>query len=161
MLGPDTNLVIVYGLDQCLDKSQDDLKALANLTLQLGKIGQPGNGLILIRDYANAQGLLDMGVDSRYLPGYVTAGQKGIERFNKLWNVRPEENFQTRGSSKKMLREQKNQSPVDFRGKSADLRAAAQKLFQGCGIYFAARPFQNRHGRSSRRGSSRFDAPGK
>jgi formate dehydrogenase major subunit len=56
MLGPESNLVIVYGLDQCLEKSRDDLKALANLMLQFGRVGQPGNGLILIRDYANAQG---------------------------------------------------------------------------------------------------------
>jgi formate dehydrogenase major subunit len=129
MINPDTNLVIVYGLDQCLDKSHDDLKALANLMLQLGKVGQPGNGLILIRDYANAQGLLDMGVDSRYLPGYVARGQKGIERFSKLWNVNIEEIFKP-VDIKKMLRSKKIKALLIF-GENPLISTAAQKLFQG------------------------------
>ena len=129
MLNPDTNLVIVYGLDQCLDKSRDDLKALANLTLQLGKFGQPGNGLILIRDYANAQGLLDMGVDSRYLPGYATGSQKGIDRFNKLWNVNIEQIFKP-VDIKKMLRNKKIKALLVF-GENPLISTAAQKLFQG------------------------------
>lgn len=128
MLSPDTNLVIVYGLDQCLDKSRDDLKALANLTLQLGKVGQSGNGLIMIRDYANAQGLLDMGVDSRYLPGYVTEGQKGIDRFNKLWNVNIEQIFKP-VDIKKMLRNKKIKALLIF-GENPLISNAAQKLFQ-------------------------------
>jgi formate dehydrogenase major subunit len=129
MLSPDTNLVIVYGLDQCLDKSRDDLKALANLTLQFGKVGQSGNGLILIRDYANAQGLLDMGVDSRYLPGYVSAGQKEIERFNKLWNVNIEKIFKP-VDIKKMLRNKKIKALLIF-GENPLISTATQKLFQG------------------------------
>ena len=129
MLGPDINLVIVYGLDQCLEKSQDDLKALANLTLQLGKIGQPGNGLILIRDYANAQGLLDMGVDSRYLPGYVTAGQKEIERFNKLWKTDLKEIFKPVDIEQK-LREKKIKALLIF-GENPLISTVAQKLFHG------------------------------
>jgi formate dehydrogenase major subunit len=129
MLTPDSNLVIVYGLDQCLDKSRNDLKAMANLTLQLGKIGQPGNGLILIRAYANAQGLLDMGVDSRYLPGYVTGGQKGIERFAKLWNVNIEEIFKP-VDIKKMLRNKKIKALLIF-GEDPLSSSAAHELLQG------------------------------
>ena len=74
-------------MDQCLEKSRDDVKALGNLLLLLGKTGQPGNGLILVRDYANAQGLLDMGADSRYLPGLVRPGQPAVDRLQKLWGV--------------------------------------------------------------------------
>jgi predicted molibdopterin-dependent oxidoreductase YjgC len=129
MLGPDTNLVIVYGLDQCLDKSRDDLKALANLTLQFGKVGQPGNGMILIRDYANAQGLLDMGVDPRYLPGYITGSQKGIERFEKLWNVNIEKMF-TPVDIKKKLHSKKIKAMLIF-GENPLITSAAHKLFQG------------------------------
>jgi predicted molibdopterin-dependent oxidoreductase YjgC len=81
------NLIIVYGVDQCLEKSQDDLKALGNLLLQLGKSGQPGNGLILISEFANSQGLLDMGADPRYLPGAVRNGDAAIGHFQKLWNI--------------------------------------------------------------------------
>ena len=129
MLSPEVNLVIVYGLDQYLDKSRDDLKALANLMLQLGKVGQSGNGLILIRDYANAQGLLDMGVDSRYLPGYDCGSQKGIERFNQLWNVNMGEIFKPVDILKK-LHSKKIKALLIF-GENPLLASAAQKLFHG------------------------------
>jgi len=81
------NVVVVYGMDQFLEKSRDDVKALGNLLLLRGKTGQPGNGLILVRDYANSQGLLDMGADSRYLPGLIRSGSKGIGRLQAMWGV--------------------------------------------------------------------------
>ncbi len=87
MLARATNIVVVYGMDQCLEKSRDDVKALGNLLLLLGKVGQPGNGLILIRDYANAQGLLDMGADSRYLPGLIRPGQQAVAQLQEMWGV--------------------------------------------------------------------------
>jgi formate dehydrogenase major subunit len=87
MLSNAVNLVIVYGMDQCLEKSRDDVTALGDLLLMLGKSGQPGNGLILVRDYANSLGLLDMGVDSRYLPGWVRSGDPAVTRLQKMWNV--------------------------------------------------------------------------
>jgi formate dehydrogenase major subunit len=68
------NVVVVYGMDQCLERARDDVKALGNLLLQLGKIGQPGNGLLLVRDYANSQGLSDMGFDQA--PGELLAKLK-------------------------------------------------------------------------------------
>jgi formate dehydrogenase major subunit len=94
MLARAANIVIVYGMDQCLEKSRDDVKALGNLLLLLGKVGQPGNGLLLVRDYANSQGLLDMGVDSRYLPGLVRFGQPEVERLGKMWGVPLQRIFQ-------------------------------------------------------------------
>lgn len=69
LLAKAERVVVVYGLDQIRDRSRDDLPALGNLLLQLGRIGRPGSGLLLVRDHANAQGLFDMGVDPRYLPG--------------------------------------------------------------------------------------------
>ena len=132
MLGPDIKLVIVYGLDQCLEKSQDDVKALGNLTLQLGRIGQPGNGLILIRDYVNGQGLLDMGADPRYLPGYVAPGQKGIERFNKLWNTDLKEIFKPVDMEKK-LREKKIKALVIV-GENPLISTRAQALLKNVGF---------------------------
>jgi len=87
MLTQAANIVVVYGMDQCLEKSRDDVKALGNLLLLLGKTGQAGNGLLLVRDYANSQGLLDMGVDSRYLPGFVRPGQPEIERLQAMWGI--------------------------------------------------------------------------
>ncbi|MDD8012295.1 MAG: NAD(P)-binding protein [Acidobacteriota bacterium] len=61
MLAKATKVIIVYGTDQCLERSHDDAKALASLLLQTGNIGRPGSGLILVHDFANSQGLLDMG----------------------------------------------------------------------------------------------------
>ncbi len=87
MLARANNIVVVYGMDQTLEKSRDDIKALGNLLLLLGKTGLPGNGLILVRDYANAQGLLDMGADSRYLPGLVRPGQPAVAHLQKMWGV--------------------------------------------------------------------------
>ncbi len=87
MLSGAPNLIVVYGVDQCLEKSRDDVKALGNLLLQLGKSGQPGNGLILVSEFANYQGLLDMGADPRYLPGAVRFGDPTISRFRKMWDV--------------------------------------------------------------------------
>jgi formate dehydrogenase major subunit len=87
MLDQAANIIVVYGMDQCLERSRDDVRALASLLLQMGKIGRPGNGLILVRDYANAQGQLDMGADSRYLPGLVRPGQPAAKRLADLWGL--------------------------------------------------------------------------
>ena len=92
MLSDAPNLIVVYGIDQCLEKSKDDLKALGNLLLQMGKSGQPGNGLILVSEFANYQGLLDMGVDPRYLPGGVRCGDPAISRLQKMWDI-PSDKF--------------------------------------------------------------------
>ncbi len=87
MISAAVNWIVVYGVDQCLEKSKDDLKALGNLLLQNGKCGQPGNGLILISDFANSRGLLDMGADPRYLPGAVRSGDPAVSRFQKIWDI--------------------------------------------------------------------------
>jgi formate dehydrogenase major subunit len=85
LLSGAANLVVVYGMDQRFEKSPDDLKALGNLLLLLGKTGRAGSGLILVRDYANSQGLLDMGVDPRYLPGYARANGAAASRIGEIW----------------------------------------------------------------------------
>ena len=82
------NVVVVYDIDYQWEKSKDDLTALGNLMLLSGRIGKPGNGIILLRAFANSQGLLDMGVDSRYLPGHVrNCDDKGIEALARLWGT--------------------------------------------------------------------------
>ena len=81
-------MVVVYGVDSLWEKSKNDLKALGNLMMLSGRIGKPGNGILLLRDSANGQGLLDMGVDPAYLPGYVRAGDAArIAALEKLWGV--------------------------------------------------------------------------
>jgi formate dehydrogenase major subunit len=85
---PDTNVVVLYSIDSLWEKSKKDLQALGNLMMITGRIGKTGNGLIILRDFSNSQGLIDMGVDSKYLPGFISADQ--TERVNEIggkWNV--------------------------------------------------------------------------
>ena len=113
LLAGTPNFMVVYGVDQCLEKSRDDLKALGNLLLQQGKSGQPGNGLILISEFANSQGLRDMGVDSRTLPGAVHSGNPAGGRFQKLWGIGADTVFQ----------------PVDFKERFANGKIKALLVF--------------------------------
>ena len=59
---PQANVLAVYNIDSPADKSENDLPALANLLLLTGKVGRVANGLLLLRDHCNSQGLLDMGI---------------------------------------------------------------------------------------------------
>ncbi|HME44318.1 MAG TPA: NAD(P)-binding protein [Syntrophorhabdales bacterium] len=85
---PDQSIVVVYNIDSLWEKSRNDLKAIGNFMMLTGRIGKPGNGIILLRDYSNSQGLLDMGVDSRYLPGHISPeNAKEIKNLSSLWGV--------------------------------------------------------------------------
>jgi formate dehydrogenase major subunit len=85
---PDTNVVVFYSVDSIWEKSKNDLQALGNLMMLTGKIGKPGNGLIILRDFSNSQGLVDMGVDSKYLPGFINSAETGkIDDLGKKWNT--------------------------------------------------------------------------
>jgi formate dehydrogenase major subunit len=68
-------------------------------------------------------------VDPRYLPGYVTPGQKGIERFSKLWNTDLNEIFKPVNIEKK-LRAKKIKALLIF-GEDPFSANAAQKLLPG------------------------------
>ncbi len=59
---PQANVLAVYNIDSPTDKSENDLPALANLLLLTGKVGRMANGLLLLRDHCNSQGLMDMGI---------------------------------------------------------------------------------------------------
>jgi formate dehydrogenase major subunit len=85
---PKTNVVVVYGIDSLWEKSKNDLQALGNFLMLSGRVGKPGNGIILLRDFANSQGLLDMGADPMYLPGHIRAGDaRRIEELGNIWGV--------------------------------------------------------------------------
>ena len=85
---PYVNLVVVYSIDSLWEKSKDDLKAIGNLMMLTGRVGKAGNGIVVLRDFANSQGLLDMGVDPGYLPGYVSYRDKEqIAGLGKKWGV--------------------------------------------------------------------------
>lgn len=88
MADPKQNVIVVYNIDSVWEKSKNDLKALGNLMLLTGRVGKPGNGIIILRDFANSQGLLDMGADARYLPGHVRAGDAArMKALGALWGV--------------------------------------------------------------------------
>ena len=59
---PEANVLAVYNLDSPGDKSENDLPALANLLLLTGKVGRTANGLLLLRDHCNSQGLMDIAI---------------------------------------------------------------------------------------------------
>lgn len=85
---PEQNIVVVCSIDSLWEKSKDDLKAIGNFMMLTGRVGKAGNGIIVLRDFANSQGLLDMGVDPGHLPGYVRHGdKKGINAIGKKWGV--------------------------------------------------------------------------
>jgi formate dehydrogenase major subunit len=85
---PDQKLIVVYNVDSLWEKSRNDLKAIGNFMMLTGRVGKPGNGIILLRDYANSQGLFDMGADARYLPGHIRPeNAKGLKKLSSLWGV--------------------------------------------------------------------------
>jgi formate dehydrogenase major subunit len=82
------NLAVVYSLDTLWEKSRHDLEAIGNLLLATGRVGRPGNGVIILRDFANSQGMMDMGMDASRLPGHVAMGNlDGISRLASLWKA--------------------------------------------------------------------------
>ena len=92
------NVVALYSIDSRKEKSTNDLKALANLFMLTGRVGKAGNGIIILRDFANSQGLFDMGADSRYLPGNVGGkGRGGNQEDRRYVGQQPGKTLQARG----------------------------------------------------------------
>ena len=55
--------VVVYDLDETLERSTDDLKGLAQLMAVAGHLGEPGEGLLLLRADCNSLGAKLAGLD--------------------------------------------------------------------------------------------------
>ena len=86
--GSDLNVVVLYNIDSLWEKSKDDLKAIGDFLMLTGRIGKAGNGLVILRDYSNSQGLFDMGADSRYLPGNVPGWDASrIKQVGHRWGT--------------------------------------------------------------------------
>ncbi len=82
------NVVFVYNIDSAEDKSINDLKAIGNFLLLTGRVTKKDNGLIILRDFNNSSGLLDMGATTNYLPGLVKLDEKeSIKKISDKWNV--------------------------------------------------------------------------
>ena len=102
---PDLNLIVIYNIDSLTEKARNDLKAIGNFLLLTDRMNRKGNGLIILRDFSNSNGLLDMGVSPRYLPGYVKYHEdEKIERLSRLWRVDLKKIFKPVNITKKMLR---------------------------------------------------------
>ncbi len=83
-----SNIVFIYNPDSTREKSNNDLRAIGNFLLMTGRINKENNGIILLRDNCNSAGLMDMGVNPNYLPGYVKHDDLDeIERIGKKWGV--------------------------------------------------------------------------
>ncbi|RJP70989.1 MAG: 4Fe-4S dicluster domain-containing protein [Ignavibacteriales bacterium] len=91
---PDLNIIFIYNIDSTADKSLNDLQAVNNFLLMTGRVGKENNGIILLREFNNSAGLMDMGVIPDYLPGFVKASDKDeVERIGRFWNHNLNENF--------------------------------------------------------------------
>ena len=77
---PDKKIVFIHNLDSWKEKARNDVQAIANFLLLTNRIQGDGNGLILIREYANSTGLADMGVDPYHLPGRVTVKETAEQK---------------------------------------------------------------------------------
>jgi formate dehydrogenase major subunit len=85
----ESKVVFVYNIDSTKEKSVNDLKSIANYLILTGKIEASDNGLLLLRDYANSTGLIDMGVNPNYLPGYIKhTDSEGIKAVENQWNTK-------------------------------------------------------------------------
>ncbi len=61
---------------------------LAGFVTLLGKVGKPRRGIIFLRERCNSQGMLDMGVSTRYLTGYQQADDPEIRsKFSDKWKT--------------------------------------------------------------------------
>jgi predicted molibdopterin-dependent oxidoreductase YjgC len=76
----------VYNLDSRIDRSPNDLKALATLLLMAGKIGTAGSGLILLSDQANSRGMELAGFDRQLLPGALPINPENVTKLSTIWN---------------------------------------------------------------------------
>ena len=66
----------------------DNVKALSNLALLTGNVGQPGTGLNPLRGQNNVQGACDMGGLPNVFPGYQpVTDEKARQAFAGGWNV--------------------------------------------------------------------------
>jgi len=63
--------------------------ALLNLSLAAGQMGFPGSGISPLRGQNNVQGSGDAGCIPTNLPGYAGYGAEDLDRFERIWGVRP------------------------------------------------------------------------
>lgn len=83
-----SNIVFIYNIDSTSDKSVNDLKAIGNFLLLTGRAGKENNGIIILREYNNSTGIMEMGAIPGYLPGYVKNFEKdAVNKIGNLWRA--------------------------------------------------------------------------
>lgn len=96
------NITIVYNIDSHKEKARGDLKAIGNLLMLTGRPGKDRQ-LLIVRDYCNSTGLMDMGFIPYYLPGCIKYGDREkIDVLSKKWNFNLHEIFKPVDLLKKM-----------------------------------------------------------
>lgn len=84
------NVVFIHNIDTSQSVSAQNLRCIANYLLLSGRHGKKGNGIVLLRNHNNSTGMMNLGANQNYLPGFVTKNNaKGIEHISKLWNAEP------------------------------------------------------------------------
>ena len=83
----DSNIIFIYDIDSRGEKSVNDIKAVSNFLMLTGRIGKEKNGMIVLREFNNSTGLIDMGVNPDYLPGFIKYNAiKEIQKIGNIWN---------------------------------------------------------------------------
>lgn len=83
-----SKIVFIYNIDSNENGSVEDLRSIANYLLLSGRHGKDGNGILILRKYNNSTGMMELGANQNYLPGFVTKeNKKQIEQISKLWNA--------------------------------------------------------------------------
>ncbi len=101
----ESNVIFVYNLDSTSDKSINDLQAVGNFLTLTGRIGKPNNGIIILREFNNAVGSMEMGANPNHLPGYVKNSEhEEVTRIGNLWSIDLKNIFKTNDLSKKLRR---------------------------------------------------------
>jgi len=99
----ESNVIFIYSLDSMSDKSVNDLQAVGNFLTLTGRVGKPNNGVIILREFNNAVGAMEMGAGPNYLPGYVKNNEhEEIKRIGNLWSIDLENIFKTNNLARRL-----------------------------------------------------------
>lgn len=98
-----SNVVFVYNIDSLREKSDNDLKSLGNFLCLTGRVNKKNSGLIILRDFCNSTGLIEMGGTPNYLPGFVKySDSKLISQIENIWRTNLEQVFQVNDLEEKI-----------------------------------------------------------
>jgi formate dehydrogenase major subunit len=112
---PAKKIVAWYNLDSRLDRSNDDLKALATLMMMLGRVGVEGSGIALFSSECNHTGMAVAGFDRQLLPGGASIrNDRILDAVNRFWKHDVSAVVGGGGSLARKLREDKIRAAMIF-----------------------------------------------